>query len=104
MAAAIPLGVGLAAGGTAAMITSNMALAMNIGMMAMTVTQMIMNARKKPPKMSTGDFADVQYTARADNSPLPRIYGTVRLPSQLVWFGNYYKRKTKKKESESRVY
>lgn len=104
MAAAIPLGVGLVAGGAAAMMGANMALAINIGMLAMTVTQLIMNSRKKPPKMATGDYADIQYTARADNTPLPRVWGTVRLPTHLVWFGNYYKRSTKRKESESRTY
>lgn len=105
MSSAIPMGVGAAAGwgSYASGLASNASTAMNIGMMTMGVTAMFMNSRKQV-KISTPEYANVKYTARADNIALPRAYGTVRLPTNLVWFGNYFRLKTKKKQSESRIY
>ncbi len=104
MATAIPLAVGLTAGGAAYMLGATTALAINIGMFAMTVAMMLLGPKKQEAKLSTADYAAKEYTARADASPVPRLYGTVRLPAQLVWFGNFYYRDTKKSEAESRVY
>lgn len=103
MAAAIPLGAFAVAGGGAAMLGANTALAMNIGMIAMTGAQLYMNSRKQVKK-SQVEFAVQEFTPRSDTNPLPRTYGTTRVPVQLVWFGNYYKKKTKKNASTSKTY
>lgn len=104
MAAAAPA-IG-ASGGFASSfgaIMSSASSVINIGMAALSITMMIMNSRKQRPKSNT-EYANEPFTARADNIPLPRAYGSVRLPTNLVWFGNYYRLKTKKKDAESRTY
>lgn len=104
MATAIPLAVGLVAGGGAAMMGVATATAITIGMTAMTAAQMLLGPRKPKGGETTAQFTAKEYTARADCTPLPRVYGTVRLPAQMVWFGNYHGRKTRKSASQSRRY
>ena len=108
MAAAIPLAAGLAAGGItyAALYGTTGALmwAMTAGMIAMTIAQMLMAPEVKQPKSSSSDYELQEYTARADNVSLPRAYGTVGAPANLVWYGNYFYLETRASQSESRVY
>lgn len=107
MAAAIPLAVGLAAGGiTYAAVGGANALmwAMTAGMIAMTIAQMLMAPEVKQPKSSSADYELQEYTARADNVSLPRAYGTVGAPANLVWYGNFFYLETRASQSESRVY
>ena len=103
MSAAIPMGVALAAGGTATAMGASSAMAMNISMLAMATTQLIMAGRQQNKK--TGyDYAHQTFTARADNTPLPRLWGTARLPSNLVWFGNLVEKKSNSKQAKSKLY
>lgn len=104
MAAAVPLAVGFAAGGGAALMGATTATAINIGMMAMTAAAMLIGPKKQEKGGSTQDFAKQEYTARANADPLPRVYGTVRIPAHMVWYGNFYERETRKSEAQSKVY
>ena len=104
MAAAIPLAVGLLAGGIAYAAGATLMWAMTIGMIAMTIAQMLMAPEKKAADKSTTDYALKEYTARSDNVDLPRVYGTVGVAANLVWFGNYFHLQTRASQSESRVY
>lgn len=108
MAAAIPLAVGLAVGGGTYLALYGTAgalmWAMTAGMIAMTIAQMLMAPEVKSPNSSTADYALKEFTARSDNVDLPRVYGTVGVPANIVWFGNYYHQQTRASQSESRVY
>lgn len=104
MAAAIPLAVGALASGTTYAMGYSAMTAMTVGMLAMTIAQMLLAPEMAPKQSSTTDYAVQEYTARADNESLPRVYGTVGVPANLVWFGNYHYRDTKKSQAESRVY
>lgn len=104
MAAAIPLAVGLAAGGITYAATGSLMWAMTAGMIAMTIAQMLMAPEVKQPKSSSSDYELQEYTARADNVSLPRAYGTVGAPANLVWYGNFFYLETRASQSESRVY
>ena len=104
MAAAIPLAAGLAAGGITYAATGGLMWAMTAGMIAMTIAQMLMAPEVKQPKSSSSDYELQEYTARADNVSLPRAYGTVGAPANLVWYGNYFYLETRASQSESRVY
>lgn len=103
MAAAIPLVAGMAAGGGAYLAGLSTTWVMTIGMGAMMLTSMIMNAGQAQ-KMQTSDYAIQEANPRADNTPLPRFWGTVRIPPQLVWFGNKYYEETKQSQANSRTY
>lgn len=104
MAAAIPLAAGALASGTATAMGATAMQAMTIGMVAMTIAQMLLAPEMGPKQQSPTDFAVQEFTARADNEALPRVYGTVGVPANLVWFGNYYYLDTRKSQAESRVY
>lgn len=108
MAAAIPLAAGLVAGGGTymALYGSANALmwAMTAGMVAMTIAQMLMAPEAKKMASTSSDYALKEFTARSDNVALPRIYGTVGLPANLVWYGNFFYAQTPSSQSESRVY
>lgn len=103
MAAAIPLVVGMAAGTGAYMAGLSATWVMTIGVGAMMITSMIMGAGQSQ-KMHTADYAIQEVNPRADNTPLPRFWGTVRVPPQLVWFGNKYYKETKQSKANSRTY
>lgn len=104
MAAAIPLAAGAIASGTATALGAEAMVAMTIGMVAMTIAQMLLAPQMTPRQSSSTDYAVQEYTARADNEALPRVWGTVGTNANLVWFGNYYYQDTKQSEAESRVY
>lgn len=104
MAAAIPLAAGSIATGTAMAFNVEAMTAMTIGMVAMTIAQMLLAPEMTPKQSSTTDYAVQEFTARADNEALPRIWGTVGANANLVWFGNYYYQDTKQSQAESRVY
>ena len=104
MAAAIPLAAGAIASGTATALGAEAMVAMTIGMVAMTIAQMLLAPEMNPRQSTSADFAVQEFTARADNEPLPRVWGTVGANANLVWFGNYHYRDTRKSQAESRVY
>jgi len=107
MAAAIPLAVGLAVGGATFVAVGGanaLMWAMTAGMIAMTIAQMLMAPEAKQRESSSSDYSLKEYTARSDNVALPRVYGTVGAPANLVWYGNYYSLQTRSSQSESRVY
>jgi hypothetical protein len=83
---------------------STAATAINAASMVMGIVATVMSMKRQSKQKSNQDFTQVEYTARADNDPLPRVWGTNRLPGHLIWFGNYYSRETKKSQAESRVY
>lgn len=104
MASAVPMIAGSVASGSASAMGAASSTAMAIGMVAMTVAQVLLAPSAKPNNSSAEDYATVDYTARADNEPLPRGYGTFGVPANLTWFGNYYWKETKKSDAKKRDY
>lgn len=96
--------IGAFASGMSQSMGSSASTAMMVGMVAMTVATVLLAPKQQKPNKSSEQYATVDFTARADNEPLPRMYGTVGLPGNLTWFGNYYFLDTKKSESKKRDY
>lgn len=104
MAAAVPLAVGLVSGGITFALTGSLQMAMTVGMIAMTIAQMLMAPEVKKPKSTSADYELQEYSARADNTELPRGYGTIGAPANMVFYGNFFYKDTTASQSDSRVY
>jgi len=100
MAVVLPLVGGVIGGFVGGALFGGSALAIQLGF---TLGSMLMSLIfPTSPSVGKSDvkpasLSDVTFTTANEGAPVPIVYGTVKIPGNIIWFGNFKTKKKKKK-------